>query len=678
MSAISLEEARGLLSRIESQLHNYNDHYYNKSQSIISDTEYDLLFKQYEELLKHFPQLVSDASLVNKIGADVTEKYNKIKHSVPMLSLANCFSKEELSDFITRVQNYLNINTIPEIFCELKIDGLSFSARYEKGKLIYAATRGDGYTGEDITENLKTIESFPQEIETSLDYMEVRGEVYMSKENFLHLNKEKAQRNEDLFANPRNAAAGSLRHLDPKITKDRKLEYFVYGIGDMSDYYIKSQKDLISEMTKLGFITNQYNCLTNLTDDIINFYEKILLLRDKLDYEIDGLVYKINDFELQKRLGYLARAPRFAIAHKFPALISKTKIKDITIQVGRTGVLTPVAELEPVLIAGVTVSRATLHNYQEIIRKDIRIGDSVFLQRAGDVIPKILQVDFSQRSGEERIFDFPSNCPSCHEKINSLDTDLIIRCINKFCPSQNYEAICHFVSRDAFNIEGLGKKQLMFLIEQNMISNIVDIFNLSNFRDKLVNLEGWGEKSVDNLISSIEKSKKITLDRFIYSISIRHIGINNAKLLAKEFVNVHDFVNNCKQASENPEIMQKILSLDGFGSKMAYELKEYFLDENNVNNINNLLSIITVEDYSPDYVQSSWSGTKIVFTGSFLNISRSEAKNQAENLGMKVLNNISPNADLLVVGENPGSKLKKANELGIKIITEKEWLENYK
>lgn len=686
---ISEAEAQKLLSLIAIEIEKHNQAYYQDNAPLISDAEYDRLFNLNLALEKKFPHLISPSSPSNKVGFKAQEKFAKVKHLVPMLSLANAFSEEDIEDFIERIQKFLLINYFPTIFCEPKIDGLSFTAIYENGYLTTASTRGDGYVGEDVTLNVKTIKNFPQYIDSNYKKFEVRGEIYIDKISFAKLNEAQIALGKPLFANPRNAAAGSLRQLDQGVTASRPLKYFIYAIGAIEQEGYKSketaifaatQEQLLSKLAGLGFAVNDLKCSANSKSQMLEFYNKLCNLRDELDYEIDGVVYKVNDFKLQDRLGFIARSPRFAIAHKFPAVIKQTKINAITVQVGRTGVLTPVAELEPISIGGVVVSRATLHNYQEILRKDIRAGDYVYLQRAGDVIPQITGVDFGKREQGYAQVQMPEHCPSCGSMLHYNKDDIILRCDNNLgCKAQNYERLCHFVSKDGLDIEGLGKKQIEFLIEKSLINSPVDIFHLRQKNQeniaKLENMPGWGAKSVENLLSSIDKAKFTSLNRFIYSLGIRHIGQSNAKLLASEFKSCDNFVESMIKLAGGDEVLySKLNNIDGIGDKILVDIIKFFETRENIEILQELLKILHIEEFKEVIKESEWSGKNIVFTGSLTNMSRSEAKASAEKLGAKVTSTVSSATDLVVAGEDAGSKLKKATELGVKVIDEEEWL----
>jgi len=677
---LSESEARDLLTQLSIEIEKHNKAYYQEDAPLISDAEYDQLFNLNLLLERRFPHLILTNSPSIKVGSESSEKFSKITHIAPMLSLNNAFDDKDVMDFINRIKNFLRLDDFPPIFCEPKIDGLSFSAIYENGILKLAATRGDGLMGENITENIKTIQNFPHSIISSLPQLEIRGEVYIDKQDFLSINQTQQLFGKDKFANPRNAAAGSLRQLDPLVTASRPLKYFVYAVGSSTKPIADSQDTLLCMLKELGFIVNDIRKLAYSSDEMKSFYEYLNSCREQLPYEIDGVVYKLNNFALQQRMGFTARSPRFSIAHKFSAIIGQTKLVNITVQVGRTGVLTPIAELEPVFIGGVVVSRATLHNYQEITRKDIRIQDFVFLQRAGDVIPQIISVDFTKRSSEAKKVDMPVLCPSCGSHLHYDLTTIIIRCDNGLnCPAQNYERICHFVSKTALNIDGLGKKQIEFLLEKAWIKNPVDIFYLQQKNEeslnKLENMDGWGRKSVQNLFANISRAKTVSLSRFIYSLGIRHIGEQNAKLLARNFDNYSNFLVAMDLLIEgDKEIYQKLNNLEGIGDKILVDIINFFDINDNIEIIQQLSKILNIQDHEQQINKTELTGKIVIFTGSLLTLSRAEAKSQAEKLGAKVGASVSSSTDLVIAGSDAGGKLKKAIELGIQIIDEDQWL----
>jgi DNA ligase (NAD+) len=673
-------EAGPVIEALREEINLHNRLYHEEDKPIISDAQYDQLFNTLLNLEQKFPNLVTSDSPTQRVGSKPLEKFSKHTHKAPMLSLSNAFSTEDITDFTSRVQRFLNITYFPAIFCEPKIDGVSFSATYEFGKLIVCATRGDGYIGEDITSNVKTIKSFPRIIIGAPEFLEVRGEIYIEKDDFEKLNKTQEEQGKARFANPRNSAAGSLRQLDSTITASRPLKYFVYAIGGVSEKFASTQAELLQKLTDFGFNVNKLGTLADSEKDLAGFYELVLKERNSLPYEIDGLVYKINDFGLQERLGYISRSPRFAIAYKFPAIIAETRLIDITVQVGRTGALTPVAELEPVEVGGVIVSRATLHNYHEIERKDIRIGDYVTLQRAGDVIPQITGVNLAKRTDNLTKYKFPENCPSCGAKVHIDPDEIVLRCDNGLgCPEQNQKAITHFASKNAMDIDDLGSKQVEHLVKSGLISNPVDIFFLKERNaaslTKLENMPGWGAKSAQNLFSSIERAKKVTLPRFIYALGIRHIGESNAKIIAREFKTAQNFLHNMLLlANGDPTIYNQLSEIDGIGDKILIDVRNFFDTKANVDTINKLLQVLLIDDFHDNLISSALSGQNVVFTGSLEKLSRSEAKAQAEKLGAKVVSSVTSKTNMVIAGEKAGSKLTKAHELGIKVISEEEWI----
>ncbi len=694
-----LERFKQLVTEIEE--HDVAYHTYDDPK--ISDESYDKLRIELEKLKKEIGTDAIQSDLFSKVGATPLSAFSKVRHKKPMLSLSNAFDKEDIANFIDRIERFLGYNLEEgknilskskkeniELFCEPKIDGLSFSSRYENGKFVQAATRGDGLVGEDITKNISTINGFPLILNTNNPpkILEIRGEVYMSKQDFEDLNKKQENIGGKIFANPRNAAAGSLRQLDSNITKERKLSYFAYGLGDVSkDFNCKSQSSMLDQFKLLGFKTEVHSKLCNNIDEVISLYNKVCENRYELPYDLDGMVYKVNNFELQKRLGFVSRSPRWAIAHKFPSQKSITQIQDIIIQIGRTGALTPVAILKPINVGGVVVTRATLHNQDEISKKDIRVGDVVLIQRAGDVIPQVLEVDKSKRKPNTAIFKFPKNCPSCNKAIVKTGDDVVLRCLNHFnCQTQIKESLKHFVSKDAFDIEGLGKKQIDNFFKENRIKNFVDIFQLEKNEttslNPLVKKEGWQIKSVNNLFNAINSKRNIQLHRFIYSLGIRHVGQTTAKLLANNYISFIKFKEKMLQIASikksDRALDQSYLDLsniDGIGKKMADAIIEYFEHQENINILNKLSEELNIIDVDLSSYNSNLSGKRLLFTGTLMLMSRAEAKEKCEILGIKVVSSISSKTDYLVAGKNPGSKLKKAHELGIKVLNEKEWLE---
>lgn len=643
----------------------HDKRYYQDDKPTISDAEYDELRKQLEALEEQYPNLRDLFSPTQKVGAAPSTKFAKVQHKVQMLSIANAFSKTDVGEFYDRVRKFLGLTDVEkiEVYAEPKIDGLSFSAHYNKGKLIHVATRGDGTTGEDVTQNITTINNFPKEINYMGD-IEVRGEVYMTHKNFEALNEREFSKTGDKFANPRNAAAGSLRQLDPNITKERPINYFAYAVaGD--ENFAEKQSDVLKKLKSLGFATCPLNKIVNNIDELFEYYEDIYAKRPKLEFDIDGIVYKINRLDWQRRLGAQARTPRWAIAHKFPAQKAKTILEDIIIQVGRTGTLTPVAVLTPVTVGGVVVTRATLHNEDEIERKDIRIGDTVILQRAGDVIPQIVAVDLDQRKPGARKFHFPEKCPICNSPAIREADEAARRCTGGLiCDAQVVERLIHFVSRQGYDIEGFGGQHIENFYNDGLIKEPADIFKLR--RDQLVNREKWGEKSADNLIAAINEKRSIPLERFIYALGIRHVGWENSKLLAKNYKTIENLM------AENN--IENLFLIDGIGEKVAEEIIGFFTADNNKKVLEHLLKEVTPLEYVSNVKQSPVTDKTVVFTGSLVKMTRDEAKAKAESLGAKVGSSVSKKTDYVVAGEAAGSKLKKAEELGVKVLTEDEWL----
>lgn len=677
------EDAKVQWHKLADEIRKHDALYYQHDKPIISDAEYDALRKELEDLERKFPELQTPDSPTQKVGAAPLSKFAKVKHSVPMLSLANAFSEDDVREWDARNRKFLGR---PESFkfaylCEAKIDGLSFSARYEQGKFVLGLTRGDGEVGENITDNLATI--LPPKLEGNFpEILEVRGEVYMTHANFSELNAGLADK--DKFANPRNAAAGSLRQKDASITASRKLNYFIYGIGEKSEPLGTTQTEIMTNLVVFGFRTiaagekkpdDNYYIVTQDLDELIRFYNATLLKRSLLSYDIDGLVYKINGLYYQKRLGELARSPRWAIAHKFPAEQAVTIIEAIDIQVGRTGVLTPVARLKPITVGGVVVSNATLHNEDEINRKDIRIGDTVVVQRAGDVIPQVVSVDLSKRSPDAQKYIFLETCPVCGSHAVREEGEVARRCTGGLtCEAQLTERIRHFVARGALDIEGLGDKQIAAFWADGLIKNIADIFTLADKAEQIANREGWGKKSLDNLLSAIEKSKKVALDKFIFALGIRHIGEVTAKLLAREYGTVENWFEAMKNLSQNAELLEQVQNINGIGGIVAKSLADFFAENHNVEIVEKLLSHLQIAEVKAVESDSAVAGKTVVFTGTLTKMSRAEAKERAERLGAKVASSVSAKTDFVVAGADAGSKLKKATELGVKVLSEDEWL----
>ncbi len=701
------EEATRKHAELAEEIRYHDRLYYQQDAPEISDAEYDALRQQLEALEAQHPELITPDSPTQTVGAAPAKGFKKVKHTVPMLSLGNVFTAEEVEEFINRIKRFFKPPlTEIEIICEPKVDGLSFSARYEKGKLKYVTTRGDGEIGEDVTENMASVKAadggklFPQEFKKldSLNYvpdvLEVRGEVFMLIDDFLQLNAKQEVNGEKIFANPRNAAAGSLRQLNPEITKTRPLRYAVYGWGDISNDFFKKE-NVQSHSDAIAIFVNKYGFSyfsktlwriaesKDLLPTMLDLYTQIYQMRSdgSLRFDVDGIVYKVNDLELQKRLGTVARAPRWAIAHKFPAEKAVTILEAIDIQVGRTGALTPVARLKPVTVGGVVVSNATLHNEDEIIRKDIRIGDTVVIQRAGDVIPQVVEVQKDKRPKDSQPYPFPRHCPVCGSHVSRQEDEVVWRCMGGLtCKAQAVERLKHFVSRNAFDIEGLGARQIETFWQDGLIKEPADIFTLAE-RDKasltpLKNKEGWGEKSADNLFAAIEKARTVALARFIYALGIRFIGLETAKLLARHYGSHAQWKASMIAAASDSEsdAMQQLLSIDGIGEKAAMSVTGFFLEPHNIEALEKLETKLTIEDAEQISSDSSIAGKTIVFTGTLEKMTRSEAKAQAETLGAKVTGSVSASTDYVIAGEAAGSKRKKAEDLGVTILSEDEWL----
>ena len=660
------------LKRIN-DLKKHNKLYFDNDAPQISDSEYDKIKIETLKLEKKYSYLKKLGSTEKIVGTPPSNKFKKIKHLLPMLSLSNAFNKSDMEDFLKKINNFLNLNNNNlELFSEPKIDGISATLIYEKGLLVKGLSRGDGTVGEDILENLKTIKTIPKNI-TALDVptlLEIRCEVYISKKDFLNIKHD--------FANPRNAAGGSLRQKNPNETSKIPLQYFAYGFGALEPMRFKTQSEFLEKVSKWGFRTNQLSKIVTGVNEIEKHHLSIDQNRSSLDYDIDGLVFKVNDLSLQKRLGNTSNSPRWATAYKFSAQKAVTKIKDIIIQVGRTGAITPVAKVEPVTVGGVVVSNATLHNEDEILRKDIRIGDTIKIQRAGDVIPQVVSVDNSKRDKKARKFIFPTKCLCGAEtkKEFSKSTkkqDAVRRCLKGYnCKFTAKEKLKHIVSKEAFNIDGLGKKVIEQFWDLSLIKEPANIFELDY--NKIKKLEGWGELSIKNLKKAITKSQFITLDKFIYSIGIRHIGQENAKILSGFFGSIEEFTKLFKLNSRK-KLLINLVDLDGIGGTQIESIDNFFLNETNIKIVQRLINKLTIENYIAKNINGKFSNKRLMFTGGFQNMSRSEAKVIAENNGGKVLGSISKKLDLLVVGNNKPTKKKidQAKKLNIRIVLEKEW-----
>ena len=702
VEALDEAQATDELARLAADIARHDALYYQNDEPEVSDAAYDALRIRNEAIEARFPHLIRPDSPSLKVGAAPVEAFGKVVHRVPMLSLGNVFDEEGVRDFLDRIRRFLGLEPDAELAftAEPKIDGLSITLRYEGGLLVQAATRGDGYEGENVTANVRTIADIPKQIETRgfPDPFEVRGEIYMSRSAFQTLNEEQARRGDRLFANPRNAAAGSLRQLDSAITASRPLAFFAYGWGEVAELPAETQWDAYQILRAWGFPLNPLIRLTRSVEEMLETYRDIESGRAGLDYDIDGIVYKLDRLDLQERLGFVSRSPRFAIAHKFPAEQATTILNDIEIQVGRTGALTPVAKLEPVTVGGVVVQNATLHNEDyiagigasgEVLRegRDIRKGDTVIVQRAGDVIPQVLDVVLEKRPKESKRFEFPTHCPSCDSlAVREVDErtgkrDVVCRCTGGLiCPAQRVERLKHFVSRNAFDIEGLGEKRIQELYDDGTIKSPPQIFTLAkddNKRPKkLSQREGWGELSAQKLFASIEARRAVKLDRFIYALGIRHVGEITARLLARTYGTPETFVKAMRAASENREgeAFADLDNIEGIGPTVAAALADFFAEPHNVAVVEDLLKEVSPQELEAVDHASPVSGKTVVFTGTLERMSRQEAKARAERLGAKVAGSVSKNTDYVVAGPGAGSKLKNAKDLGVAVLTEDEWL----
>ncbi len=689
-SGLTREEAAAELEWLAEEIARHDEAYYREDAPVISDAEYDALRQRNDMLEAEFPDLVRTDSPSRRVGAAPSEKFGKVRHAVPMLSLGNAFADEDVAEFVGRIRRFLKLSDADPvaITAEPKIDGLSINLRYENGKLVQAATRGDGQEGENVTRNCETIGDIPRVVKAE-DFpavFEVRGEIYMSHKDFAALNEKQSQAGAKVFANPRNAAAGSLRQLDPAITASRPLRFFAYAWGQVDALPADTQMGVIEAFRRWGFPVNPLMEVCNGVDDLLAHYHAIEAQRATLGYDIDGVVYKVNRLDWQERLGFVSRSPRWAIAHKFAAEKATTILEGIDIQVGRTGALTPVARLKPVTVGGVVVSNATLHNEDEIARKDIRIGDTVIVQRAGDVIPQVLGHVPDKRPADAVPYEFPHVCPACgshavrevNEKTGKADA--VRRCTGGLiCPAQRVERLKHFVSRNAFDIEGMGDKVIQEFYDDGLIQSPQDIFTLAKRNDrslkKLKDREGWGETSAKNLFAAIDERRTISLDRFIFALGVRHVGETTARVLARAYGTVAAFLDAMQAAQDGAsEAYQELVSIDGIGDVVAGAVAEFFAEPHNLSVVRELadehLDIQPMEAVATD---SPVAGLTVVFTGALERMTRDEAKAMAERLGAKVAGSVSKKTDLVVAGPGAGSKLKKATELGVEVISEDDW-----
>jgi DNA ligase (NAD+) len=694
---LSEKQAKVEHARLAGEIAEHDRRYYQDDAPTVSDAEYDRLRQRYGAIEARFPQLRSAASLTQHVGATPSARFAKVRHALPMLSLDNAFAEDDVRDFVGRIRRFLRLADDEEVVfsAEPKIDGLSMSLRYEDGALVTGATRGDGSVGEDVTANVKMLEDIPKRLKGKNipAVCEVRGEVYMTKQAFLALNKRQAESGGQVFANPRNSAAGSLRQKDASITASRPLGFFAYAWGEMSAMPAGTQSGMIKWFASCGFKTNPLTKICRSVEALLAFHHEIELQRGSLDYDIDGVVYKVDRLDWQERLGFVSRSPRWAIAHKFPAEKATTLVKDIEIQVGRTGTLTPVAKLEPVTVGGVVVQNATLHNEEEIKRLDVRQGDTVTIQRAGDVIPQVLGVVVEKRPRDARPYKFPTKCPCplhsdvVRETIAGGAEGARTHCTGEFaCPYQALGHLEHFVSRRAFDIDGLGEKQIAFFYEQEWIEEPADIFTLRERNGKLTlkdggkkirieDIEGFGETSVRNLFNAIEARREIPLERFVYALGIRHVGETTAVALARGYGSWRALHDACsKLADGDDETRQEMDALDQIGDTVIDSLRDYFAEAHNRRRIERLAAQVRILDAEEPRADSAIAGKTVVFTGTLEKMTRDEAKASAERLGAKVAGSVSRKTDYVVAGPGAGSKLGKAKEFGVTILSEDEWL----
>jgi DNA ligase (NAD+) len=665
---MDIKSATKRIAELRKAINYHNYRYYVLDSPEITDSEYDRLFQELKKLEEEFPELITPDSPTQRVGGEPLPEFKQIKHRIPMLSLDNVFNENEAYDFDTRVKKLLRTEREIEYVCEPKLDGLAVELIYENGQFVGGATRGDGNVGEDVTQNLKTIKSIPLVLFSNKikppPMIEVRGEVIINKKDFEKLNREREKSGEPLFANPRNAAAGSLRQLDPKITAGRPLDIFLYGMGHIEGITFTTQWEFLNTIPLWGFKTNKLNRLCKNIKEVIEYYKEMVEKRESLPYECDGVVVKVNSIEFQKKLGELSHSPRWAVAFKFPPQQAITKIVSIEAQVGRTGTLTPVAILEPVRVSGVTISRATLHNMDEIERKDVRKGDYVIVQRAGDVIPEIVKPLIEKRTGNEEKFLMPEKCPSCGSRIVHEQDEVAYRCINASCPAQLKERIRHFCIREAMDIEGLGEKFIDQMVDKGLVKDVADLYYLKP--EDFFHLERMGTKLAENLYNAIQSSKETTLDRFLFALGILHVGEHIARVLAKEF---NTLENIMKAKKEN------LLKVKEIGDEIAESIIDFFENKDNVKLIEKLLKAgVKIKTVEKPEGESHLKGKTVVFTGELKSMTRDAAQRLVEDLGGRAASSVSRKTDLVVAGPGAGSKLEQAKKLGVKIIDEEGFL----
>jgi DNA ligase (NAD+) len=658
------ETVRKKAEKLREEIEYHNTRYYVLDQPEISDAQYDRLMRELEKLEEQYPELGTPNSPTQRVGAPPLEAFEIVIHTLPMLSLANAFDESETKEFDKRVKKFLGTSSDIEYVTEPKLDGLAVELIYGRGQFVVGSTRGDGVNGENITQNLRTVKTIPLQLirkEIPIpERLEVRGEVIMQLNRFRELNRKREEAGEPLFANPRNASAGSVRQLDSKITAGRPLEIYCYGIGEVRGHTFKSHWEILQTFPKWGLRVNSHIQKCKNIDEVIEYYHEMNERREKLPYEIDGIVIKVNRLDLQTRLGEISRSPRWALAFKFQPKQETTKILDIIVQVGRTGALTPVAVMEPVKVGGVEVSRATLHNQDEVDKKDVRIGDTVIIQRAGDVIPEVVQVTESKRTGKEKKFKMPSKCPVCGAEV--IKEEAIHRCIGLDCPAQLKGRIRHFASKRAMDIDGLGVKLIDQLVETGLVKDVADLYDIK--KEQLIDLERMADKSAQNIIDAIEGSKTKPLSKFLYALGIRHVGESTAEDLARHFTRLDDFFHLSEE---------DLMEVEGIGPEVAASVHQFFKDKKNKESIERLkkAGVKVVEPKGKE--KGKLAGKTFVFTGALKDVGRDEARNLVESLGGVTASSVSKKVDFVVVGEDPGSKYDKAKELGIKILTEEEF-----
>lgn len=656
------------IEQLKEQLNRWSHEYYVEDKPTATDAEYDKAYHELLALEKEHPEFVTADSPTQRVGGEVLEQFQKVTHTNPMLSLSNAFSKEDLEEFDARLRKLTN--RAIEYVCELKIDGLSIALTYKNGQLQLGATRGDGTTGEDVTGNVRTIKSVPLSLKEPWN-IEVRGECYMPKKSFVALNESREEEGLEVFANPRNAAAGSLRQLDPKIAAKRNLSVFLYSSPSVEELDVSTQEELLKKMAEIGFVTNPERLKCQTIDEVWNYIETIGAKRQELPYEIDGMVIKVNDFATQEEIGYTVKAPRWAIAYKFPAEEAQTVVRDVEWTVGRTGVVTPTAVMDPVQLAGTTVRRASLHNIDLMKERDIRLEDTVVIHKAGDIIPEVTRVILEKRPATSQPYEFPTTCPVCHEKLEHLEDEVAIRCLNPKCPAQLTEGMSHFVSRNAMNMSGIGPSIIKQLFEEGLVLDVADLYKLT--LDQLLALDKIQQKSAENILEAIENSKANSLERLLTGLGIRHVGTKAAKEMAQHFENMKAL----QEAS-----IEQLLEIDGLGDIIAYSVKTYFEQPS----VQELIQELQDRGVNMSYLGKTkadseasghiLSGKTVVLTGTLEQLTRQDAKEKLESLGAKVTGSVSKKTDVVIAGHSAGSKLDKANSLGIEVWSEQQFLDS--